>query len=987
MNKRPGLLAHLRGSQRGGAVALSRRTGNTADTRASGHGWLRRLAGYCGRYRRDVIITVAGALAGTAATAAIPLVQRSIIDNVIVTHKQSIWPLAGLLLVAAAVNFASVYLRRYHGGRLSLDVQHDLRTGLFGSLSRLDGARQDEIRTGQLVGRSISDLNMVQGLLSMAPITIGNIALFVVSLIVMVILSPLLTLVTLAVAPALYLIALASRRRLFPASWDAQQQSAEVVGLVDEAIGGVRVVKGFGQEEQEQEQLEGASAKLFAARLRMIRLTARYNPALTAIPSLGLVGVLALGGWLAIQGSITLGTFLAFAAYLALMTGPVRMLTYMITLGQEARASVIRVFDIIDSRPVITDRPDAAELPEDAAGLSFDDVRFGYKLSEPVLRGVSFQVEPGETVAVVGASGSGKSTLAMLLPRFYDPQGGSVRIGGHNVAEVTRESLRAAIGLVMEDSFLFSTTVRANIAYGRPDATDEAIVAAARAAQAHEFIVRLPEGYDTVVGEQGLTLSGGQRQRVALARALITDPRVLVLDDATSAIDPRLEAEIHTALREIMRGRTTLVIAHRRSTLNLADRIVVLDGGRVADIGTHDELTERCPLYRQLITGEDETGLPLIRPRQVRTVEDALDGQDQVRAAARAARGYLSGTFESVPPSPELLAQVAALPPARDVPDVDIPKARAADRHFTLRRLLRPLAAALVIGLLLDGLDALAGLALPALVRDGIDNGVQAKVFHAIVVASLIGLAIVLADWVVRQLRDDGGRAQRRTAAVHPAGQAVRAAAAAGPGLLRARDVGPDHDQDDHGRRRAVHLPADRRGHHGQLGAHLLRCAGRAAHHQPAARPGRAVHLPGAGGGDDRVPGQVIQGVRRVTRESGRGQRRLRGERGRDAGDPGVPPGGRERGPVQRAQPGIPGVAAAGAAVHRAVLPVRADPVHGGRRDRPGHRHRRGRRRDAHRGRADRLPAVHRHGLRPHPAALPGLRRIPAGHGRAAADH
>ena len=665
------------------------------------------------------------------------------------THKQSIWPLAGLLLVAAAVNFASVYLRRYHGGRLSLDVQHDLRTGLFGSLSRLDGARQDEIRTGQLVGRSISDLNMVQGLLSMAPITIGNIALFVVSLIVMVILSPLLTLVTLAVAPALYLIALASRRRLFPASWDAQQQSAEVVGLVDEAIGGVRVVKGFGQEEQEQEQLEGASTKLFAARLRMIRLTARYNPALTAIPSLGLVGVLALGGWLAIQGSITLGTFLAFAAYLALMTGPVRMLTYMITLGQEARASVIRVFDIIDSRPVITDRPDAAELPEDAAGLSFDDVRFGYKLSEPVLRGVSFQVEPGETVAVVGASGSGKSTLAMLLPRFYDPQGGSVRIGGHNVAEVTRESLRAAIGLVMEDSFLFSTTVRANIAYGRPDATDEAIVAAARAAQAHEFIVRLPEGYDTVVGEQGLTLSGGQRQRVALARALITDPRVLVLDDATSAIDPRLEAEIHTALREIMRGRTTLVIAHRRSTLNLADRIVVLDGGRVADVGTHDELTERCPLYRQLITGEDDTGLPLIRPRQVRTVEDALDGQDQIRAAARAARGHLSGTFESVPPSPQLLAQVAALPPARDVPDVDIPKARAADRHFTLRRLLRPLAAALVIGLLLDGLDALAGLALPALVRDGIDNGVQAKVFHAIVVASLIGLAIVLADWVV----------------------------------------------------------------------------------------------------------------------------------------------------------------------------------------------------------------------------------------------
>jgi ATP-binding cassette, subfamily B, bacterial len=669
-----------------------------------------------------------------------------------VAHHQSIWPLAGLLLVVAAVNFGGIYLRRYHGGRLSLEVQHDLRTELFGALSRLDGARQDEIHTGQLVGRSISDLNMVQGIMSMVPVTLGNIVLFVLSLGIMVVLSPTLTIVTVAVAPALWMIALASRRRLFPASWDAQQRSGEVTGLVDEAIGGVRVVKGFGQEKQEQEQLEAVSANLFASRLRMIRLTARYNPALTAIPSLGLVGVLALGGWLAIHGSITLGTFLAFSAYLAQMTGPVRMLTYMVTLGQEARASVIRVFDIIDSRPVITDEPDAVELPPDAAGLSFDDVRFGYVPSEPVLRGLSFRVDPAETVAVVGASGSGKSTLALLLPRFYDPQAGSVRIGGYDVAEVTRDSLRAAIGLVMEDSFLFSDTVRANIAYGRPDATDEEILAAAHAAQADEFIVRLPKGYDTVVGEQGLTLSGGQRQRVALARALVTDPRVLVLDDATSAIDPRLEAEIHAALRDVMRGRTTLIIAHRRSTLNLADRIVVLEGGRVADSGTHEELTERCPLYRQLITGEDaEGGVLPSRSSTVRTVEDLLDGQAPrgARAAIGAGRGHLTGTFESLPPSPELLAQVAALPPARDVPDVDITRARAADRHFTLRRLLKPLAAALVIGLILDALDALAGLALPALVRNGIDNGVEAKVFHAIVVVSLIGLAIVLADWVV----------------------------------------------------------------------------------------------------------------------------------------------------------------------------------------------------------------------------------------------
>ena len=529
--------------------------------------------------------------------------------------------------------------------------------------------------------------------------------------------------------------------------------------------------------------------------------------------------------------------------------------------------------------------------------------------------------------------------------------------------------------------------MRANIAYGRPDATDEEIVAAAQAAQAHEFIVRLPDGYDTVVGEQGLTLSGGQRQRVALARALITDPRVLVLDDATSAIDPRLEAEIHTALREIMRGRTTLVIAHRRSTLNLADRIVVLDAGRVADIGTHDELTERCPLYRQLITGEDEAGLPLIRPRQLRTVEDALDGQDQVRAAAGPTRGYLSGTFESMPPSPELLAQVAALPPARDVPDVDIGQARAADRHFSLRRLLRPLAAALVIGLLLDGLDALAGLALPALVRDGIDNGVQAKVFHVIVVASLIGLAIVLADWVVNSRRDDGGRAQRRTAAVHPAGQAVRAAAAPGPGLLRARDVGPDHDPDDHGRGRAVHflqtgvvtMVSSVLTFFGVLAALLiinLRLGLAVLCIFPVLVVATVVFRAKSAKAYSESRDKVAA-VNADFAENVAGMRVTQAFRREGVN--------RDRfGALSRA---VPDVAAAGAAVHRAVLPVRADPVHRGRRHRPGHRHRRGRERDAHRGRADRLPAVHRHGLRPYPAALPGFRRIPAGHGRAAPDH
>jgi ATP-binding cassette, subfamily B, bacterial len=788
---------------RGGAARESAGTG-------FGRGWLRRLGRYCWRYPRAVVLALGGSLLATVVTAAIPLIQRDIVDNAIFAHRQPIWIGATLLIVAALITFGAVYTRRYQGGRVSLDVQHDLRTELFGSLTRLDGARQDQLHTGQIVSRSISDLNMIQGLLGMVPMLLGSVVLFVLSVVIMAFLSPLLTLVALAVGPALWVIAVASRRKLFPATWDAQQQAGNVAGVVEGAVTGVRVVKGFGQEEQEIERVEEASGFLYASRVRAVRLMARYNPALQAVPAFGQVGVLALGGWLAIKHEISIGTFFAFSAYLAQMVGPVRALAAFITTGQEARASVIRVYEVIDSRPLLTEKPDAVALPPGTDDVELDNVSFGYVPSQPVLRGLSLRVRPGETLAVVGTSGSGKSTISMLLPRFYDVQRGAVRVGGHDVRDLTLDSLRASIGLVMEESFLFSDSVRANIAYGRPDATEEQIVAAARAAEADEFITGLSDGYDTVIGEQGLTLSGGQRQRVALARALITDPAILVLDDATSAIDARVEAQIHATLRRVMAGRTTLLIAHRRSTLQLADRIAVLDEGKLVDAGTHDELMQRCPLYRLLLAGpgDDAEGVdagelecysdeadrraadargtdggpvpdgvtPALWPRTAAADRTAGGAEDGAPAAATGlpggsaaggmrmgygarARGTLRGAggggggvtswMAGIPATPELLEKVDALPPANDEPNVSRSWSRAGDAHFTLRRLLKPFAVALIIGLVLDGLDALASILMPLLIRNGIDNGVLARAMHAIVVIALAALAIVLADWVV----------------------------------------------------------------------------------------------------------------------------------------------------------------------------------------------------------------------------------------------
>ncbi|WP_329056678.1 ABC transporter ATP-binding protein/permease [Streptomyces sp. NBC_01453] len=751
--------------------------------------WARRLLGYCLRHRADLLLAFGAAAVAAVATATLPLVLRHVVDGVAAGTTASLAPWIILLAGLGAVRFAAAFTRRYRSGRLSLGVQYDLRNDAFAALLRLGGAQQDDLRTGQVVSRSISDITLIQTLLQFLPNLTGNALMFLFSLVFMALLSPPLTVVALIVGPLLWLIALRGRRDLFPANWHAQTEAAEVASRVEATVTGVRVVKGFGQEARELTGLEERARRLFSSRLRVVRFTSRYNPALQAVPALGQVAVLALGGWMALHGRISLGTFLAFTTYLGSFVTPVRQVATLLTVWQQARAGAERVLEVVDEAPLITDAPGAQELPDRPAALSWQNVTFGYGDGEPLLHGFTLDVRPGETVALIGPAGSGKSTAGALLPRFYDVPSGSVRVGGVDVRDLTLESLRSRIGFVFEESLLLSDTVRANIAYGIPNATEEQIRAAATIARADEFIEQMPDGYDTVVGEQGLTLSGGQRQRLALARALVGDPAVLVLDNATSAIDARVEAEIHTRLREETRRRTTLIVAHRRSTLELADRIAVLDGGRITDTGTLDELLHRSALLRNLLTTGTATGaaeaaeaaLAAPPPGEVtahlwqrpahcgrNTDEGAAVRAAQALAEAAATSGPGrggpgGGVLSSAPPSPELIAALARLPlPAAD-PRVPTEDAVAADPAFHLGTLLRPFRLPLLLGLLLVALDAVAQIAVPVLVRHGVDHGVARHAGNILLAAAAAAGLVVAGNWLigVAQVRTTGRTGER----------------------------------------------------------------------------------------------------------------------------------------------------------------------------------------------------------------------------------
>ena len=566
-----------------------------------------RVLGFLRPHLRASMISLLLSCLAVVGTVAIPLLLGAVVDAVESQDRDALLPLALAIVGAGIARVALAVPRRLISGRVSLGVEYDVRNRLYRHLQSLELGFFDRQQTGQLMSRVTVDLQSVRFFLGYGLIFIlQNLLTILLAAIVMFVLQPSLAAITLAPVPLVVLAAARYGRRSRPALQEVQQRIAELTAEAEESISGIRVVKAFAREDERRERFRDRVGRVFDQSMYSTRLRAVYNPMISFLPNLGLAAVLLVGGRQVVNGTISLGEFVTFNTYLLMLMFPMRMLGIALGMAQRAVASGNRVFEILDREPQLPVPRDPQHLPPGGGRIQARGATLAYDGGPPALDGVTLDVAPGETLAIVGPTGSGKTTLVAAVARLYDLSSGSISIDGVDVRRIDPNDLRRAVALVPDDGFLFSASVRENISYARPDATLEEVELAARRAQIHSFVESLPDGYDTLVGERGLTLSGGQRQRVAIARALIADPRVLVLDDATASVDATTEREIKRALREVMEGRTTLVIAHRLSTISLADRIVVMEGGRVTAHGTHEELMERSPLYAEIV----DKGMP-----------------------------------------------------------------------------------------------------------------------------------------------------------------------------------------------------------------------------------------------------------------------------------------------------------------------------------------------------------------------------------------
>jgi ATP-binding cassette subfamily B protein len=550
----------------------------------------------------------AALLCGTlmiGAGVAFPRVVMSAIDLALAERSQPISKFAWILVALALAQGLGSLVFRYAVQKVSLRMEYDLRAGIYEHLQALSFSFYDRAQTGQLISRANADIRAIQLFLAFAPLMGLTAVSFAGSVAVMLTISPLLTLIALIPIPGVYLAGMSMRRKLFPISWLLSARMAEVATIVEENVAGIRIVRSFAAEKHQIGLLAQAAERLRWVALKQVVIRSGFAPLMENLPRVGRALVLLVGGWMAIEGSLSIGALVAINMYFVGLQAPFMIIGFLLIMSQRAAASSLRIYAIFDEVPEIADRAGAVDLAVSDGRIEFDDVTFGYADGDDVLRKLDLKIEPGERVAVVGRTGCGKSTLMRLLPRFYDVRQGAVRIDGVDVRDVRVGRLRREIGLVLDEPFLFSESIHDNIAYAQPDATRHEVEAAARHAGAHRFVSDLEHGYDTVIGERGYTLSGGQRQRIAIARTLLADPRILVLDDATSSLDTKVEQQIHDALRELFRGRTTLIIAHRLSTIALAQRVVLLEAGRILADGTHEELLRTVPAYAEILTREE----------------------------------------------------------------------------------------------------------------------------------------------------------------------------------------------------------------------------------------------------------------------------------------------------------------------------------------------------------------------------------------------